>query len=261
MIPGGFQKRKKVTVKRLIKKSLDLFLQEQWAGIGHYVASETCNILAKRKIFQGSKILTCPLCRFSAAAFVHLSNPIAISWNSACPNCNSRSRHRGLVFLYREFLQNSQGKKILHFAPEPVLAHEIRKYSQHQYFTTDYNMNEVDYPNEDIQKLTFGDSSFDVILNNHVLEHIPDDRKAMRELARILKPKGIAILTIPGNWRRKQTKIFSHLNYNGHYRDYGLDIMNFLRDSFSMVKKNNLFHYQGQRHAIKPLETAFICIK
>ena len=62
-------------------------------------------------------------------------------------------------------------------------------------------------------------------------------RKAMRELARILKPKGIAILTIPGNWRRKQTKIFSHLNYNGHYRDYGLDILNMLRNSFSMVKK------------------------
>ena len=261
MIPCGFQKRKKITVKRFMRKSLVLFLQEQWSGLGHYVASETGNLLAERRIFLKKKILICPLCKYSTSAFIHLSNPLGISWNSACPNCNSRSRHRGLVFLYREYLQNCQRKKILHFAPEPVLTHEIRQYNQHQYFTTDYNMREVNYPGEDIQKLTFGDSSFDIILSNHVLEHVPDDRKAMRELARILKPKGIAILTIPGNWRRKQTKIFSHLNYNGHYRDYGLDILDMLQDSFSMVKKNNLFHYQGQRHAIKPLETAFICIK
>mgnify|MGYP001215153985 CR=1 FL=1 len=261
MIPGGFQKRRAVTWKRFIKKSLTLFLQEQWAGLGYYIISETGNMFADRHIFQGSEILTCPLCQYSAPTFVHLSNPFGITWDSACPNCNSRSRHRGLVFLYRECLQNIPGKKILHFAPEPVLENEIRKYSQHQYFTTDYHMSGVDYPSEDIQKLSFNDLSFDFVLSNHVLEHIPDDSAAVAELVRILKSGGMAIITIPGDWRRKQTKTFTHLNYNGHYRDYGLDILEMLRIFFSKVKKRKLFDYQGHRHVIKPLETAFICYK
>ena len=71
----------------------------------------------------------------------------------------------------------------------------------------------------------------------------------------------MAIITIPGDWRRKQTKNFTHLNYNGHYRDYGLDILDMMHSSFSKVKKVNLFNYEGQKYAIKPLETAFICIK
>ena len=261
MNPGGFQKHKKVTFKRFIKKSLTLFLQEQWSGLGHYVTCETGNVLAKRQILQGPKTLTCPLCKFSARAFVHFSNSLSISWNSACPNCNSRSRHRGLIFLYREYLKNSRRKKILHFAPEPVLENEIRQYSQHQYYTTDYHMSDVDFPKENIQELSFGDSSFDLVLSNHVLEHVPNDQQALAELSRVLILGGTMIITIPGDWRRKYTKTFTHLNYNGHYRDYGLDILDRMRSSFSKVKKVNLFNYEGQKYAIKPLETAFICIK
>ena len=261
MIPGGFQKRKKVTVKSFMKKILVLFLHEQWAGLGYYVVSETGNIFAEKQIFQGSKILTCPLCQFSGPAFVHLSNHLSISWNSACPNCNSRSRHRGLIFLYRKYLQNSRGKKILHFAPEPVLENKIRKCSQHQYYTTDYHMSDVDFPKENIQELSFDDSSFDLVLSNHVLEHVPDDQQALTEISRVLIRGGAMIITIPGDWRRKYTKTFTHLNSNGHYRDYGLEILDRMHSSFSKVKKVNLFNYEGQKYAIKPLETAFICIK
>ena len=146
MIPGGFQQSKKSTIKKFMEKSLALFLQEQWSGLGNDVVSETGNILVDKHIFQKSNILICPLCQFSAPTFVHLSNPLCITWNFACPNCNSRFRHRGPVFLYREHLRNSQGKEILHFAPEPVLANEIRQYSQHNYYTTDYHMFGVDYP-------------------------------------------------------------------------------------------------------------------
>ena len=55
MIPCGFQKRKKIPIKRFVKKSLDLFLQEQWTELGHYIASETGNLLAERRIFLGKK--------------------------------------------------------------------------------------------------------------------------------------------------------------------------------------------------------------
>lgn len=261
MIPGGFQKHRKITFKRFLKKSLILLFQEQWAGLVHYLVSETSNILAERHIFQGSNLLTCPLCQFSGLTFIHLSNVLGINWNAACPNCNSRSRHRGLIFLYREYLQYSSNSKILHFAPEPILENELRKYTRHKYYTTDYHMPDVDFPNEDIQELSFDDLSFNLVLSNHVLEHVEDDKRALSEISRILINGGTAIITIPGDWRRNQTKIFGHLHYNGHYRDYGLDIVGMMKVYFSKVIKRNLFHYQGTRNAIKPLETAFICIK
>jgi 2-polyprenyl-3-methyl-5-hydroxy-6-metoxy-1,4-benzoquinol methylase len=149
----------------------------------------------------------------------------------------------------------------LHFAPEPVLEYEIRKYTQHLYYTTDHQMPDVDFPKEDIQELSFGDSSFDLILSNHVLEHVPDDQQAVTELARILTPGGAAIITVPGDWRRRQTKTYSHLNYNGHYRDYGTDILDMFMRHFDSVKRKNLYNYNGRRHAIKKLEYAFVCEK
>ena len=60
MIPGGFQQRKKSTIKKFMEKSLALFLQEQWSGLGNYVVSETGNILVDKHIFQKSKILISP---------------------------------------------------------------------------------------------------------------------------------------------------------------------------------------------------------
>ena len=103
--------------------------------------------------------------------------------------------------------------------------------------------------------------TFDLIFSNHVLEHVPDDKSALSEISRVLRNGGTAIITIPGDWRRKNTKTYTHLNYNGHYRDYGLDIFDMLRDFFSKVNKRKLFDYQGYRYGIKPMETAFICHK
>ena len=261
MIPGGFQKRIRFNYKRFIRKSLVLLKQNDWSGLGHYVVSEMGNFLVDSNFLREPRILTCSLCQFTTPAFVHLSNTLKISWNSACPNCNSRSRHRGLTFLYREYLQNSRRRRILHFAPELVLEIEIRKYTQHRYYTTDYQMSNVDFPREDIQDLSFDDSSFDLILSNHVLEHVRDDQQAVAELARILSSGGTAIITVPGDWRRKQTKTFSHLNHNGHYRDYGTDILDMFREHFCSVKRKNLYNYSGRIHGIKKLEYAFVCEK
>ena len=127
-------------------------------------------------------------------------------FNSICPNCSSRKRHRGLYELYRNILDEFNSPKILHFAPEPVF---YRIFKNLEYSTSDLFLNDVDLK-LDIQNINLRSDTFDLILCNHVLEHIPDDRKAMRELARILKPKGLAILTIPGIWRRKLTWSFGH---------------------------------------------------
>ena len=261
MIPGSYKKRQKVTLKKILKKCFDFSINGKWRTMGNFILSDGCNLFNQNKFYINRVKLHCPLCQYSDFSFIHLSNENEISWNSACPKCDSRSRHRGLIFVYKQFFKNSRKSKILHFAPEEVLKIEIKKMRNIHYLTTDIEMTNVDFPNEDIQYLSFNNSSFDFILINHVLEHVSDDEKAISELSRILKPKGIVIITIPGNWSRKHTKEFKKINYNGHYRDYGLDAKIMFQKYFSFVDQVNLFKYKGRKHAIKKNEPAFICTK
>ena len=107
------------------------------------------------------------------------------------------------------------------------------------YTTTDLNSPLADVK-ADICDLPFGENEYDIILCNHVLEHIPDDTKAMQELYRVLKPGGMAILQIPQDLNREVTfedntitdrderaKIFGQYD---HVRVYGRDYFNKLRD-------------------------------
>jgi len=260
MIPGGFQKRKKVNLKKIFKRLFKHIYHGEWSALFFYLCSEISNILFKRELFI-TKPFECPLCLHSSYGFINLSNHHGVSWNSACPECNSRSRHRGLFFLYREYLHNTNSKRILHFSPEPILERYLRQLKQHEYYTTDYHIKDVDYPGQDIQNLTFEDSIFDLIIINHVLEHIEDDKKALVEMARVLKKGGVAIITIPGDWKRKFTKNFNHLYFNGHYRDYGLEVYKLMESIFPKVTGHNLFIYDGGKHSIKSQEIAFICKK
>ena len=252
--------RKKVTLKKLIKSSFNKIMNGEWYDFGNYIVTELTNILFV-KINSNNQILICPLCSYSGPNFIHLGNQSGITWNSACPNCDSRSRHRGLIFLYHSVLQTKTKIRILHFAPESFFRDYIKDYKSNKYFTTDYNMLDVDFPNEDIQNLKFDNFSFDLVLANHVLEHIPDDKKALLEIARILRPGGMAILTVPGDWRRPNTIFYPNLDYNGHYRDYGLDILEMMGAIFSEVTISNLFRFNCNKHAIKNDEKAFLCIK
>ena len=153
------QKRKEVDFKRFIKKSFTFFFQGDWKSLGYYFVAELCNVLNRNNISLSFKKINCSICYYSSSSFLNLSNSFGITWNSACPNCGSRSRHRGLIFLYESIFKNLKGKKILHFAPELLLENKLRGYNQHYYYTTDLNMNNVDFPRVDIQKL-----SFDILL-------------------------------------------------------------------------------------------------
>ena len=237
-----------------------LFLRGDWSGLFFFIikiiTTFSQNIFVKNK-----KKLICPICGIKEYHFLHLSNSIRITFNSACPSCNSRSRHRGLFFLYEEILLKQKKKRILHFAPEKFLSKIIMKHSSHKYETTDLHMKNVDFTKEDIQKLKFKDNTYDIILNNHVLEHVSDDQKALKEIIRILKPNGVGIITIPVDWNKNKTIIFDNLDNNGHFRHYGIDILNRLNKIFSKVFVKKLYSYQGKKYAIKKDEVAFICIK
>jgi len=206
----------------------------------------------------------CPVCKSKFAGFVHKYNSLRISWNSACPHCDSRSRHRGLFFLYKEILHQYRKEiSVLHFAPEQVFYPIFKNEPDIQYNTTDYFLEDVDFKNEDIQKLSLPSGKFDLILCNHVIEHIPSDEAAMAEMSRILKENGRAIITIPGNFRREQTVYFDHLKFNGHYRDYGLDVINKLMKYFKKVEAVDLSKYNpiepNSSYGIRKYDMAFIC--
>jgi len=169
--------------------------------------------------------------------------------NVLSPSSLSLERHR-LLWLYlkkeTDFFTNTQNKKVLHFAPEQCFYNRFRNQKNIQYTTTDLLSPLADVK-ADICNLPFEDNSYDVIFCNHVLEHIPNDNKAMQELLRVLKPKGMAILQIPQDLSRETTfedntitdkatraKIFGQYD---HVRVYGKDYFNKLRSIGFSVKE------------------------
>lgn len=153
--------------------------------------------------------------------------------NVLAPGTLSLERHR-LCWLYlqRETNLFDTPQKVLHFAPEQAFLKRFRKMTHLDYTTTDLNSPIADVK-ADICNLPFGDNSYDFIICNHVLEHIPDDIKAMSELFRVLTPGGTAILQVPYDRNREESfednsisdpkeraKIFGQYD---HVRIYGMD--------------------------------------
>lgn len=159
--------------------------------------------------------------------------------NVLSPSTLSLERHRLLwLYLKNETDFFSKDLKVLHFAPEQAFYKRFRKLKNLDYTTTDLNSPLADVK-ADICDLPFENNSYDFILCNHVLEHIPDDTLAMKELFRILKPGGTAILQIPQDLKRDKTfeddsitsrkeraKIFGQYD---HVRVYGRDYFDKLR--------------------------------
>lgn len=169
--------------------------------------------------------------------------------NVLSPSTLSLERHRLLwLWLERETDFFTKPSKVLHFAPEQAFYKRFRKSTHLDYTTTDLNSPLADVK-ADICNLPFKDNAYDIILCNHVLEHIPDDTKALQELYRVLKPGGMAILQIPQDLNREVTfednsitdrderaKIFGQYD---HVRVYGRDYFDKLRSIGFKVEEIN----------------------
>jgi SAM-dependent methyltransferase len=118
--------------------------------------------------------------------------------DALCMFCGSLERHR-LVWLYfkrKTNLYSGNSLKMLHVAPEEVFEKLLRTQLGSNYLTADlYNPRAM--VKMDITDIQYPDDSFDVIYCSHVLEHVIDDKKAMREFLRVSKPNGWAILLVP----------------------------------------------------------------
>ena len=159
--------------------------------------------------------------------------------NVLSPSTLSLERHR-LLWLYLKNETNFFSAKynVLHFAPEQAFYKRFKKMKNLNYVTTDLNSPLADVK-ADICHLPFQDNEFDIIFCNHVLEHIPDDTKAMQELYRVMKVGGMGIFQIPQDLSQEKTfednsiinkkeraKIFGQYD---HVRVYGRDYFDKLR--------------------------------
>lgn len=134
-------------------------------------------------------------------------------------------------------------KKMLHVAPEPQLSQLIQKANYIDYLSADLSASNA-MVKMDITDIQYPDNTFDVIYCNHVLEHVPDDRKAMSEFYRVLKPGGWAILQVPVTTAttfedptvvspEERQRLFGQFD---HVRRYGLDYKDRLvRAGFSVM--------------------------
>lgn len=119
--------------------------------------------------------------------------------NFECPRCGCSDRERHL-FLYMQkagLLASLVDKSILHFAPERRLAGKILDMKPARYVRCDLHPADEEVMQVDIQTMPFEDESFDLVMANHVLEHVMDDIAALAEIRRVLKGGGLAILQTP----------------------------------------------------------------
>lgn len=215
----------------------------------------------------------CPICKNGSKAFLPCG--VVPRADAQCPFCRSLERHR-LLWLYIErktgFL-NKPPRSALHVAPEGILENKFRPLFGKGYITADLFAKDVDVK-MDITNIQFPDNSFEFVYCSHVLEHVPDDRKAMREFRRVLSTDGVAILLVPITVEKtvedptvedpkERLRLFGQ---EDHVRNYGPDYVDRLIEAGFTVAKirpaDFLDSTEIQKMAITPAAgDIYICKK
>ncbi len=194
----------------------------------------------------------CPVCRRSSRRFKTFG--IVPREDAQCPHCGALERHR-FVWLYfhrNTDLFDGKTKKMLHVAPEPCFESIFKDRLGNNYLTADL-LSPRAMVKMDICDIQYPDGSFDAIYCSHVLEHVVDDKQAMRELFRVLNNDGWAILNVPITREatfedssivdpKERLKAFGQ---EDHVRRYGPDYVERLRDSgftVQVIKVDDLAH-------------------
>ena len=194
-------------------------------------------------LFYRGRGVECPLCGSKYRKFLPYGY-VRSRANALCPKCLSLERHRLLwLYLTRETDLLTAFPRTLHIAPEVCIMRHLKSHFRSrpgQYLTADLESPLADL-HFDVQQIPLEDNSVDVVLCNHILEHVADDRKALRELHRILKPGGWGILLSPVDRDYEQTfeddsivdpdertRIFGQYD---HRRIYGQDYIGRLREA------------------------------
>ncbi len=195
-----------------------------------------------------------------------------------CPVCLASYRQRFQKLYFDQIKDKVKHSRILHIAPEPSLNYLFNKLS------IDYTSGDIEperyiqYPAPiklDVTKLCFDSDTFDIIVCNHVLEHVPDDKKAMKELYRVLKPDGYAFLQVPISIKLDTTyenesvtsdeDRLKEFGQKDHVRIYAMDYVERLKEAGFNVEVLRIEHLETPKN-LKKLELdlkeqLFVCRK
>ncbi|MEM6680089.1 MAG: class I SAM-dependent methyltransferase [Pseudomonadota bacterium] len=210
---------------------------------------------------EGREARHCNICGYRG-----LFAPVRHKVETWCPACDSRPRHRLMALWIKRAMPLRPGLRILHFAAEPWMR-DIARAAGCVYRTADIN-DRFDLQ-LDITQIALPDASYDLVIANHVLEHV-DDRAALSELARILAPGGRMVLTLPIIEGWEETLELGRLperearRYYGdpdHLRFYGRDIRERIRQVGLSLEEFPALEPDVFNHALNRGERLFIGVK
>ena len=166
--------------------------------------------------------------------------------NALAPHSLSLERHRAVwAYMKRETKFFEVPLRMLHLAPEYCYLTRFKKQDNLDYVTGDLNSPWADH-HFDCHDIPFDSDSFDVVMANHLLEHVQDDRRVMREFHRVMKPGGWGIFQVPINykdaqtaedpnvtdpmererlyWQQDHVRLYGHEDYPSRLRDAGFEV-------------------------------------
>jgi SAM-dependent methyltransferase len=222
----------------------------------------------------GRKRVRCNICGWQGAKFLDYYGDFGHVYpNAECRKCKSHPRHRYFHLYLKSILPKDKPLRVVHFAPEQVLTNLLGEYGNIDYLSVDIEPGSA-MRREDITRLSFPDQSFDIIICIHVLDHVLDDKQAMRELSRVLADEGAAIIDAPIDYRRQytyedpsvvtpeeRTKAYWQKD---HLRLCGRDFGSQLEEAGFKVKVDNYIEALGdhaaQRHGLEK-NPIYLCLR
>ena len=220
-------------------------------------------------LFYLGKGKECPLCGCKRRKFLPYGY-VSQRENALCPNCLALERHRTLWLWLINESDIGRGAvalpRILHVAPEVALMRKFRKMyasSPERYVTADLESPLADM-HFDVQSIPLEDESFDVIICNHIMEHVEDDGKALCELYRIMKPNGWGVILSPIDPSREltfeddsitdpdeRTRIFGQYDHRRIYgRDYAQRLERVGFEAYEIDYRQMLSRAEQERYAL-----------
>lgn len=176
------------------------------------------------ELLPSSEEVECNICGWKGRGFLPNTGPGYDDVHTTCPGCRGLSRHRSLLAILRSTTDFFEpGARILEVAPMRGFEAVCRSHPGCDYTSIDLERHAME--RGDITNLRFENDSADYFVCFHVLEHIPNEARAVREIHRVLRPGGCAVLQVPVDWDAEHTREYDGPNPRdvGHVRRHGRD--------------------------------------
>lgn len=211
---------------------------------------------AERTVYSTGRTVRCPFCHWEGWRFLTAGD----RWeaNRLCPRCGSLERYRMVALVLDRLLESRRDVHLLEIAPKPSIPLLCKRRGW------SYVSSDLDSPyaqvHADLRAMPMPDASYDAIVCLHVMEHIPDDRAAYAEIARLIKPDGFALIGVPLGGALTQEGAPKHewtqrYGQHDHVRLYGMDIVDRMQSCGLAVETIDSLTYfsraELQRYALR----------